>query len=806
MKRILVAAVIFLLITLSITPMLFFKSVKADSSADAGLVFIGTADPQLSSWYPSTSQLTGLANDINTTTAFGKVDFVYDLGDFTQDDVTRLDDWKTDWVDKVPLPLMPVTGNHDVVDYHPDGTNSNPYRLLWKELNESEMVKPTYAFMKDGVLFLVVGCQGRHFEIQKMQQEWVEWMVSQYPNTTTVIFTHVPVRNTTALHYSGNEYRELNNDTWWHNLLENNPQINIIMNGHNHKFVASTGSGGLHSGNSGNQIYYVNQGGANCVCVEVCRYQTDDTHAACLVNITSNSITVKTWDYSSNSWSWQPSSYSISTTYNPDAEDWYSFPIFFEDNQTKVFNSKILSRDVTLQLIGQSEIECFENANLDFYSNQSVDGTHTFYPWWVYFSQDNDIGYTQLHGTGSDMKGQMDIDAGEFVSFPFKTATGVDSWDSRETQSSYSQGGYPYVFGHHLFGGVPPNAEYTVSVTCRAVSSPTTMFMRFNCTQSGDIYSTLPNSSQIVFDNITVCTTWTTYTTNYTQLTTITDDDDGSADCLQMYLENTGSNELEIKKLSIKRRATATTTQDFHVKLGSVWYNHSGTLSDGQYVNYTVNPVTMADANGDIVVHADIDGNKRGWCRLIYHPPLLFCRNAKFYLDSITNGNVYKVHCFDISATSNTCKFMPFLHEYNNLSVDTGSVKTSSNGYYTWSATSMSDVWINVTYGDPLPSGDNNNLNFTDICGQQNNTQLTVGSRWGNCTAPTLDDVPDGNAGVILNVEWYQVRVANNSNFSDVFINETGLSQWWNLTTTVDYTGQHYYQYRCKVKVRSKDV
>lgn len=99
-------------------------------------------------------------------------------------------------------------------------------------------------------------------------------------------------------------------------------------------------------------------------------------------------------------------------------------------------------------------------------------------------------------------------------------------------------------------------------------------------------------------------------------------------------------------------------------------------------------------------------------------------------------------------------------------------------------------------------------FSFVDICGQSNNSDLSgIGSsRWGNCTVPTIDNIPDSNVGSLLEVDYYQVRVANDSGFSDVFINETGLDQWWNMTASVDYYNDgHFYDYRCRVKVRSSD-
>ena len=94
---------------------------------------------------------------------------------------------------------------------------------------------------------------------------------------------------------------------------------------------------------------------------------------------------------------------------------------------------------------------------------------------------------------------------------------------------------------------------------------------------------------------------------------------------------------------------------------------------------------------------------------------------------------------------------------------------------------------------------------FSDVNGLSNNSDISGegGSRWGNCTAPSLDNIPTVNSGSIVEVDYYQVRVSEDSDFSNVFINETGLTQDFTLTNDVETPGSHYYDYRCRVKVRT---
>jgi len=93
---------------------------------------------------------------------------------------------------------------------------------------------------------------------------------------------------------------------------------------------------------------------------------------------------------------------------------------------------------------------------------------------------------------------------------------------------------------------------------------------------------------------------------------------------------------------------------------------------------------------------------------------------------------------------------------------------------------------------------------FGDINRGGNSSSVVTSSRYGNCSVPSSDDI----SGIsfdsqILSTVSYQVRVANDSSFSDVFINESGLNQWFNLSSVVNFYGGHYYQFRTRVKVVS---
>lgn len=103
-----------------------------------------------------------------------------------------------------------------------------------------------------------------------------------------------------------------------------------------------------------------------------------------------------------------------------------------------------------------------------------------------------------------------------------------------------------------------------------------------------------------------------------------------------------------------------------------------------------------------------------------------------------------------------------------------------------------------ISFDNPLPSVDN--FEFIDICGKQDVSGLFVAFQWGNCSIPPNTTLPSGSYS-IPEYNEYQVRVSNSSTFTTTFINESGLPKWFNLTNPVEHLGDHYYQFRVKVKV-----
>jgi len=126
-------------------------------------------------------------------------------------------------------------------------------------------------------------------------------------------------------------------------------------------------------------------------------------------------------------------------------------------------------------------------------------------------------------------------------------------------------------------------------------------------------------------------------------------------------------------------------------------------------------------------------------------------------------------------------------------------------------------TWWNTSSGGNNSSGDN--PHFVDINELDNNSQITTGSRWGNVTRYTSSDYNSGSS-VFLSVNSYEIQISNNSNFSDVFANITGINNtytgvfnqnsthwYFKLDKTIEQygggIGTHYYRTRAKIRVRT---
>lgn len=185
-------------------------------------------------------------------------------------------------------------------------------------------------------------------------------------------------------------------------------------------------------------------------------------------------------------------------------------------------------------------------------------------------------------------------------------------------------------------------------MTARSISGNGRFEMNVNCSDWGTRtqYSVLSDSEIEVFSH----TFGLDYETIYG---TYTVPDNENAWFLQGELKFLDSTDCDVSLFSVKRERNSDTTDNFHLSLSGNWYNVTGTLNENEIVNFSVNPQDLCDTNGVMNFTAFIDGTKYGMVNLIYHEPLLLSRNARFKVNSYTDG------VFNLSLTKTITRNSP---------------------------------------------------------------------------------------------------------------------------------------------------
>jgi hypothetical protein len=84
--------------------------------------------------------------------------------------------------------------------------------------------------------------------------------------------------------------------------------------------------------------------------------------ATVIFTISSRFITSKAWKQDGTRGKWCAGfdqTWCVPTTFDPKAEDWYSFPFLIQDGETQQTDMKVLSANTTLQLVGTGPVELF---------------------------------------------------------------------------------------------------------------------------------------------------------------------------------------------------------------------------------------------------------------------------------------------------------------------------------------------------------------------------------------------------------------------------------------------------------------
>jgi Calcineurin-like phosphoesterase len=515
-------------------------------------------------------------------------------------------------ISHINLPFYCVIGNHDVNDY--EMNSDDPHNLTKSLIDELSMNNPVYAMMRDGILFLIVPELGYVQWTHPVEYEWIEYMTSLYPNTTTIIFCHQAIEDTTSEDTS-EPYRGKQDMDWWANLFKNNPQIKMWIHGHNHYldwYVNNQSTG---------KTYPIRQFGHEMAFsapysqMDWGNYYEEDRIV--IYNISSTDITTTTWENNGAGGHWVSEyihSWNMSTTYDPNFEDWYSFPMFIQDNETQLTDMKLLSPDITLQLIGTVPMELFYDARME--SPSSKDKVKEI-----------------ILGFGDDRSGNvvwtnpgMQVHGPTSITFPEKYPLQALQEDGRS--------GQPYQgFPMGTICSAVPGQTYNFTITARCLSGTGRFTMNVSCCDWGtkSQYSLLPGSENQVFSHAF----GSSYETIHGKYTV---PNDVNAWFLQGKLEFLDPTDYDVSLFSVKRERNSDTTDNFHLLLSGTWYNISATLAENEMVNFSINPKDLCDDDGVMNFTAFIDGNRYGMVNLIYREPLLMGINARFRVNSFTNG------------------------------------------------------------------------------------------------------------------------------------------------------------------------
>jgi len=589
------------------------------------------------------------------------------------------------------LPFHYVGGNIDLTDYSHNpglpGHENDPFVLMKTYIDETELNNYPYAMMRDGILFLALPEMDYEPWTRPATYEWIEFMTTHYHQATTIILSHQAIEDTTPHDGAPDSYRGQQDQAWWASLFRRNPQIKMFLHGHNH--MPGWYQGSQSSGFSrpvqdfGHEMVFSSPFPQMNWLVD---YNATDMIA--IYTISSQCITTKAWKNDGTLGKWSGGydmTWMVPTTYDSDAEDWYSFPVLIQDGETQLTDMKVLSSDITLQLVGTGPVELFYDPRME------TKGIHT---------KENILGFDDdpPEQVTANMPG-MTVHGPHTMTFP-----PTHEWDE---YCHDGHGGPPY----HLFsvGTTPaaaPGGSYTVTMTARSRSGSGKINLTMSCTDWGtqSQYSTLAGSSSEVFSHA--------FGTDYETVTgTYTAPDDANAWFIQGSLDFVDETDVDVSYFSIKRTQTSDATEDFQMLLSGKSYAAPGKLGRFETKEFSIHPVDLADLDGIIRFKPSIKGNHFGMARLIYHAPLLMSRNARYKVNGV-DGNTFDITlAARLSGFSNTFKMFPFSTKYGGLEVraadGAGEHHISGNGnqWITSDFTTTTLRRLLITYPTQTPNG-----------------------------------------------------------------------------------------------------
>jgi hypothetical protein len=549
------------------------------------------------------------------------------------------------------LPLHYVGGNIDLTDYSHGpglpGHDNDPFVLMKTYINETELNNYPYAFMRSGILFLASPEMDAEPWTRPATCEWLEFMTTHYHDATTIILSHQAIEDTTPADGAQDSYRGQQDQGWWASLFQRNPQIKMFLHGHNH--MAGWYQGSESSGFSrpvqkfGHEMVFASPFPGMSWITD---YNLVD--ATIIFTISARFITSKAWKQDGTRGKWCAGfdqTWVVPTTFDPKAEDWYSFPFLIQDGETQQTDMKVLSANTTLQLVGTGPVELFYDPKFEtkgIHTNENILGF------------DDDLTSKVIANTPG-----MTVHGPHTITFPPK-----HEWD-RYCHDGH--GGPPYrMFAVGTTPAAAPGGSYTVTMKAKSKSGSGKFKLTMSCSDWGtkSQYSTLTGSSRDVISH-TFGLKEETVTGTYTA------PNDENAWFIQGSLEFADATDFDVSYFSIKRTQTSDATEDFQIALNGKTYAAAGKLARFKTKDFKISPADLADSDGIIRLKAAIKGNHYGMARLIYRGPLLMGRNARYKVNGV-DGNAFDITLTTkLSGFENVFKMFPFSTKYGGVDVGT---------------------------------------------------------------------------------------------------------------------------------------
>lgn len=588
--------------------------------------------------YRTANYLDQIGHDLVESTNL--LDFAVHLGDIIHHNTAQVNGVGLPWyvnqyknnvkayaIDPIKIPLYCVIGNHDVDDYQMN--KDDPHNLTKSLIDELSMNTPVYAMMHEGILFLFVPELGYVTWTHPVEYAWIEYMTQVYHNSTTVILCHQAIEDTTMEELS-EPYRGKQDMQWWTSLFQKNPQIKMWIHGHNHILDWYLSN---HSTGETPPVYdFGHDMVFSSPYAQMHWGLGQEEDRIVIYNISATGFETATWANNGLKGHWVSEylhSWETPTTFDPSASDWYAFPMFLQDNETQITDMKLLSPDVTVQLIGTSPMDLFYDPYLESpsgWANETILG----------------FGHDTEGNVEWTPPGGMRVHGPTYLTFPEK-------YPYNSSVQEDGRSGQPYhSFPMGTICAAVPGQTYNFTMTARCVSGDGQISMNVSCCDwaTKSQYSVLPDSEHQVFSH-TFGSTFETLSGFYTV------PKDNNAWFLQGTLEFSNSADYEISLFRVQRNKTSDTTDDFHLCLSGYWYNVSDALGKNKMVNFSVDPMHLCTYDGVMNFSAFINGNRYGIVNLVYREPLLMGMNARFRINSHTNST------YNLSLTKTISRVSP---------------------------------------------------------------------------------------------------------------------------------------------------